>query len=77
MEDEQSFVLSERPGLRKFLAKACPRFVMPSRRTVTRNCVKVFDAHKEKLKILSRKTVKELASQLTHGHLTPIKIICV
>jgi hypothetical protein len=24
IEDEQPFVLSERPGLRKFLAKACP-----------------------------------------------------
>ena len=30
IEDEQPFVASERPGLRKFLAKACPRFVMPS-----------------------------------------------
>jgi hypothetical protein len=49
IEDEQPFVLSERPGLRKFLAKACPRFVMPSRRTVTRNCVKVYDVQKEKL----------------------------
>ena len=27
IEDEQPFVLSERPGRRKFLAKACPRFV--------------------------------------------------
>jgi hypothetical protein len=49
IEDEQPFVLSERPGLRKFLAKACPRFVMPSRRTVTRNCVEVYDVQKEKL----------------------------
>jgi hypothetical protein len=49
IEDEQPFVASERPGLRKFLAKACPRFVMPSRRTATRKCVAVYDVHKEKL----------------------------
>jgi len=50
IEDEQPFVLSERPGLRKFLAKACPRFVLPSRRTTTRACVKVFDDEREKLR---------------------------
>ena len=55
IEDEQPFVLSERPGLRKFMAKACMRFVFPSRRTITRACVKVFDDEREKL----RKILKE------------------
>lgn len=50
IEDEQPFVLSERPGLRKFLAKACPRFTLPSRRTTTRACVKVYDVQRLKLK---------------------------
>jgi hypothetical protein len=50
IEDEQPFVLPERPGLRKFLAKACPRFILPSRRTATRAVVKVYDVQKEKLK---------------------------
>lgn len=49
IEDEQPFAAAERPGLRKFMAKACPKFDMPSRRTATRNCVKVYDAQKLKL----------------------------
>jgi hypothetical protein len=47
-EDELPFA-AERSGLRKFLAKACPKFVVPSRKTATRNCVKVYDVQKEKL----------------------------
>lgn len=50
IEDEQPFVLSERSGLRKFMTLACPRFVLPSRRTITRACVKVYEDEKEKLK---------------------------
>jgi hypothetical protein len=50
IEDEQPFVLCERPGLRKLMAKACPRFILPSRRTTTRNCVKVFEDEREKLR---------------------------
>lgn len=50
IEDEQPFVLSERSGLRKLMAEACPRFMLPSRRTVTRACVKVYEDEKEKLK---------------------------
>jgi hypothetical protein len=49
IEDELPFAAAERSGLRKFLAKACPKFVVPSRRTATRNCVKVYDVQKEKL----------------------------
>ncbi|CAD6262098.1 unnamed protein product [Miscanthus lutarioriparius] len=50
IEDEQPFALSERPGLRNFLAIACPHFTLPSRRTATRACVEVYDVQKEKLK---------------------------
>lgn len=61
IEDEQPFVLFERPGLGKFLAKACPRFVMPSRRTATKACVKVYGAQKEKLK----KFIKDKCEQVS------------
>ncbi|XP_025825381.1 zinc finger BED domain-containing protein RICESLEEPER 2-like [Panicum hallii] len=37
IEDEQPFCFGEKPGLRKFMAKACPRFQLPSRRTCTRD----------------------------------------
>jgi hypothetical protein len=48
IEDELPFATTECSGLRKFLAKACSKFVVPYRRTATRNCVKVYDAQKEK-----------------------------
>ena len=50
IEDELPFVFSERAGFRKFMAKACPRFTVPSRRTATRACVSVYDVEREKLK---------------------------
>ena len=50
IEDEQPFMLSERSGLRKLMTEACPRFILPSRRTITRACVKVYEDEKEKLK---------------------------
>jgi hypothetical protein len=31
IEDELPFVFAERPGFRRFMAKACPRFDFPSR----------------------------------------------
>jgi hypothetical protein len=55
IEDEQPFVLCERSGLRKFMSKTCPRFVLPSRRTITRECVKVFDDEREKLRNFLKK----------------------
>lgn len=49
IEDEQPFILFEGPSLRIFLAKACPRFVLPSRRTTTRACIEVYDVQKRKV----------------------------
>lgn len=48
--DELPFAFAERPGFRKFMAKACPRFVVPSRRTATRDVVAAYNNEKEKLK---------------------------
>lgn len=50
IEDELPFVFAERSGFRKFMAKACPRFTVPSRRTATRDCVSIYDVQKDKLK---------------------------
>jgi hypothetical protein len=50
IEDEQPFCFGEKPGLRKFMAKACPRFQLPSRRTCTRDVVRCFFQEKAKLK---------------------------
>jgi hypothetical protein len=50
IEDEQPFCFGEKPGLRKFMAKACPRFQLPSRRTYTRDVVRCFFQEKAKLK---------------------------
>jgi hypothetical protein len=50
IEDEQPFCFGEKPGLIKFLAKACPRFQLPSRRTCTRDIVRLYFEEKAKLK---------------------------
>ncbi|CAN6374533.1 unnamed protein product [Urochloa humidicola] len=60
IEDELPFVFTERPGLRKFMAKACPRFTVPSRRTATRACVSVYDVEKEKLKEFFKKSCERV-----------------
>ncbi|WVZ49315.1 hypothetical protein U9M48_000684 [Paspalum notatum var. saurae] len=52
IEDELPFVFAERLGFKRFMAKSCPRFTMPSRRTAIRACVSVHDTEKKKLKDL-------------------------
>jgi hypothetical protein len=41
VEDELPF-FGERPGFIKFMARACPRFQLPSRRTCTRDIVQLY-----------------------------------
>jgi hypothetical protein len=48
--DELPFCFGEKPGFRKFMSKACPRFLVPSRRTCTRDVVRCFFQEKAKLK---------------------------
>ena len=50
IEDEQPFSMAERSGMRKFMAKDCPRFTLPSRRTCTRGAVRKYFEQKAKLK---------------------------
>lgn len=51
IEDEQPFARGEKPGFKKFMALACTRFTLPSRRTCTRDTVKLYFEEKAKLKI--------------------------
>ncbi|XP_073368017.1 zinc finger BED domain-containing protein RICESLEEPER 2 [Aegilops tauschii subsp. strangulata] len=50
MEDELPFAFGEKSGFRKFISVACPRFSPPSRRTCTRDTVKIYLDEKCKLK---------------------------
>lgn len=49
IEDEQPFAFGEKPGFKKFMALACPRFIIPSRRTCTRDTVQLYFQQKAKL----------------------------
>ncbi|KAH0634432.1 hypothetical protein KY290_037845 [Solanum tuberosum] len=49
--DELPFKFVEKEGFRNFMKVAQPRFKIPSRTTVTRDCFKLFDEEKQKLKI--------------------------
>jgi hypothetical protein len=42
IEDEEPFGRGEKPGFRKFMSLACPRFIIPSRRTCTRDTVQLY-----------------------------------
>ena len=50
IEDELPFAFGEKTGFRKFMSKACPRFICPSRRTTTRDAVRRYFKEKAKLK---------------------------
>lgn len=50
IEDELPFAFGEKAGFRKFMSKACPHFIVPSRRTCTRDVVRRFFKEKAKLK---------------------------
>ncbi|KAH0725157.1 hypothetical protein KY284_001022 [Solanum tuberosum] len=48
--DEQPFKVVEGEGFKKLMAKALPNFELPSRVTVARHCLKIYQEEKEKLK---------------------------
>ncbi|KAL4298123.1 hypothetical protein GQ457_12G015520 [Hibiscus cannabinus] len=48
--DELSFVFVEHEGFRYFCKQLCPKFVPPSRKTVTRYCYSIFIEERSKLK---------------------------
>jgi hypothetical protein len=58
--DELPFAFTEKPGFRKFMSKACPRFSVPSRRTTTRYVVAAYKNEKEKLKKFFKKSCESV-----------------
>ncbi|XP_070029998.1 zinc finger BED domain-containing protein RICESLEEPER 3-like [Nicotiana sylvestris] len=50
--DEQPFRVVEGEGFKKLMAKALPNFELPSRVTVARHCLKIYQEEKEKFKEL-------------------------
>jgi hypothetical protein len=58
--DELPFAFTEKPGFRKFMSKACPRFSVPSRRTATRYVVAAYKNEKEKLKKFFKKSCERV-----------------
>lgn len=59
IEDELPFAFGEKSGFRKFMALACPRFNLPSRRTCTRDTVKLFFEQKAKLIFFFPRTLQK------------------
>ena len=58
--DELPFIFAEKEGFRLFVAKACPRFTIPSRTTMYRDIIALYEAEKAMLRkyfIGSRQTV--------------------
>ena len=77
IEDEQPFCFGEKPGFRKFMSKACPRFQFPSRRTCTRDIVRHYFEEKAKLKKFFKDSCQRVClttdcwtSQVQDGYMT-------
>ena len=77
IKDEQPFCFGEKPGFRKFMSKACPRFQFPSRRTCTRDIVRHYFEEKAKLKKFFKDSYQRVClttdcwtSQVQDGYMT-------
>jgi hypothetical protein len=77
IEDELPFAFGEKPGFRKFMSKACPRFQLPSRRTCTRDIVRHYFEEKAKLKKFFKDSCQRVClatdcwtSQVQDGYMT-------
>ncbi|CAL2239600.1 unnamed protein product [Prunus armeniaca] len=67
--DELPFSFVEKKGFRKFCSIACPLFNVPSRRTIVRQFLKMYDEHKLKLK----KDLRETRVYLTTNTWTSVQ----
>jgi hypothetical protein len=74
IEDEEPFGRGDKPGFRKFMSIACPRFIIPSRRTCTRDTVELYFEQKAKLKMFFKNTAIEFVSQLMVGHHNKMRV---
>lgn len=50
--DELPFKFIENQGFREFMVETQPRFKIPSRITIARNCIQLYFHEKEKLKVI-------------------------
>lgn len=48
--DELPFIFPEKEGFKDFISKACPRFKVPSRITMYRDVLRLYEDEKAKLK---------------------------
>ena len=60
VEDEVPFAFGEKAGFKKFMSRACPRFQLPSRRTSTRDIVRLYFQEKAKLKKFFKDSCKRV-----------------
>ena len=76
--DELSFKHVEGEGFRNMMAVACPRFRIPSRQTVARDCLEMFLAEKVKLKKYFTKHVPRVCITTdTWNSLQRVNYMCV
>lgn len=60
IEDEMPFVTGEKTGFKNFMAVVCPRWSTPSRRTCTRDAVKIYFREKAKLKLFFKENCERV-----------------
>ena len=48
--DECPFRIVDKPGFRRLMSIACPRFQMPSRTTIARDCYLMYKNERDRLK---------------------------
>ena len=59
--DERPFRMVEHDGFKLFMSVACPHFMIPSRWTVARDCVKLYIDEKKKLKTYFSKLTSRIS----------------
>ena len=71
--NELPFKFVEGEGFRDLFAVACPRFHIPFRRTVTRDCYDLYVSERDKLKSFIKQTYQSVC--LTTNTWTSIQIV--
>ena len=71
--DELPFKFVEAQGFKKFISVACPRFKIPSRRTITRDCCTHYLEERSKLKTVFKEHCQRVS--LTTNSWTSIQRI--
>uniref|UniRef100_A0A1U7XUZ9 Zinc finger BED domain-containing protein RICESLEEPER 3-like n=1 Tax=Nicotiana sylvestris TaxID=4096 RepID=A0A1U7XUZ9_NICSY len=67
--DEQPFRVVEGEGFKKLMAKALPNFELPSRVTVARHCLKIYQEEKEKFKeLIKNQRIQDEVCELHSFH---------